>query len=150
MRKSGISDGAKAHVTAPATEMFELRLYIAGQTPRSVTAFANLKEICEEHLSGRYKIEVIDLLLHPQLAAGDQIDDALAIARLQAEIYSRGDSITRCASIACSAWNHVGWIHAEHGWHSNFRWQSVLCRPRPLGLNWRRFPAFGCVYPHCG
>ncbi|MDZ4805785.1 MAG: circadian clock KaiB family protein [Candidatus Eisenbacteria bacterium] len=53
--------------------MFELRLYIAGQTPRSVTAFANLKEICEEHLSGRYKIEVIDLLLHPQLAAGDQI-----------------------------------------------------------------------------
>ncbi len=73
MRKSGISDGAKAHVTAPATEMFELRLYIAGQTPRSVTAFANLKEICEEHLSGRYKIEVIDLLLHPQLAAGDQI-----------------------------------------------------------------------------
>ena len=54
-------------------EEWELRLYIAGQTPRSVTAFANLKRLCEEHLPGRYKIEVIDLMLHPQLAAGDQI-----------------------------------------------------------------------------
>ena len=53
--------------------MVELRLYIAGQTPRSVAAFANLKKLCEEHLPGRYKIEVIDLLEHPQLAAGDQI-----------------------------------------------------------------------------
>ena len=55
------------------TEAWELRLYIAGKSPRSVAAFANLKKICEEHLSGRYKIEVIDLLQHPQLAAGDQI-----------------------------------------------------------------------------
>ena len=54
-------------------EVWELRLYIAGQTPRSVAAFANLKKLCEEHLPGQYKIEVIDLLLHPQLAAGDQI-----------------------------------------------------------------------------
>ena len=54
-------------------EVWELRLYIAGQTPRSVTAFANLKKICEEYLPGRYKIEVIDLLKYPQLAAGDQI-----------------------------------------------------------------------------
>ena len=53
--------------------MWELRLYIAGQTPRSVAAFANLKKLCEEHLPGRYKIEVIDLMQHPQLAAGDQI-----------------------------------------------------------------------------
>jgi circadian clock protein KaiB len=50
-----------------------LRLYIAGQTPRSVAAFANLKRICEEHLVGRYRIEVIDLVQNPQLAAGDQI-----------------------------------------------------------------------------
>jgi len=50
-----------------------LRLYIAGQTPRSVAAFANLKKICEEHLAGRYRIEVIDLVQNPQLAAGDQI-----------------------------------------------------------------------------
>src|ERR1700756_3004010 len=54
-------------------EKWDLRLYIAGQTPRSVAAFANLKRLCEEHLAGRYNIEVIDLIKHPQLAAGDQI-----------------------------------------------------------------------------
>ena len=54
-------------------EFFELRLYIAGQTSRSLAALANLKRICEEHLQGRYRIEVIDLLQHPQLARGDQI-----------------------------------------------------------------------------
>jgi circadian clock protein KaiB len=52
---------------------YELRLYVAGQTPKSLAAFANLKKICEEHLAGQYKIEVIDLLEHPQLASGDQI-----------------------------------------------------------------------------
>lgn len=56
-----------------ATEFWELRLYVAGQTPKSITAFANLKKICEAHLSGRYRIEVVDLLKQPQLAAGDQI-----------------------------------------------------------------------------
>jgi circadian clock protein KaiB len=50
-----------------------LRLYVAGQTPKSMTAFANLKRICEEHLEGKYSIEVIDLMQHPQLARGDQI-----------------------------------------------------------------------------
>jgi circadian clock protein KaiB len=54
-------------------DFYELRLYIAGQTSRSVVALANLKRICEEHLQGRYRIEVIDLLEHPQLARGDQI-----------------------------------------------------------------------------
>lgn len=54
-------------------EIYELRLYVAGQTPKSVTAFSNLKRYCEEHLKGRYKIEVIDLLKNPQLAEGDQI-----------------------------------------------------------------------------
>jgi circadian clock protein KaiB len=52
---------------------WELRLYIAGQTQKSVTAFANLKRICEEHLKDEYRIEVIDLLKNPQLARGDQI-----------------------------------------------------------------------------
>jgi len=52
---------------------YELRLYVAGQTPKSLTAFANLKKICEEHLAGRYQIEIIDLLKDPQLASGDQI-----------------------------------------------------------------------------
>ena len=54
-------------------EKWDLRLYVAGQTPRSIAAFANLKRLCEEHLAGRYSIEVIDLIKHPQLAAGDQI-----------------------------------------------------------------------------
>jgi circadian clock protein KaiB len=58
---------------AATTETWELRLYVAGQTPRSVAAFTNLKKLCEEHLRGRYNIEVIDLLQQPQLAAGDQI-----------------------------------------------------------------------------
>jgi circadian clock protein KaiB len=57
----------------PAPDEWQLRLYVAGQTPRSVAAFANLKKICEEHLAGRYDIEVVDLIKHPQLAAGDQI-----------------------------------------------------------------------------
>jgi len=52
---------------------FNLRLYVAGQTPKSLTAIANLKTLCEDHLAGRYNIEVIDLLVTPQLAAGDQI-----------------------------------------------------------------------------
>lgn len=52
---------------------WELRLYIAGNTPKSVVALANLKRYCEEHMKDEYKIEVIDLLIHPQLAAGDQI-----------------------------------------------------------------------------
>jgi circadian clock protein KaiB len=56
-----------------AQKVYELRLYVAGQTPKSITAFANLKKICEEHLAGQYHIEVIDLLKHPQLASGDQI-----------------------------------------------------------------------------
>ncbi|HEX8089906.1 MAG TPA: circadian clock KaiB family protein [Blastocatellia bacterium] len=58
---------------APEGEIWELRLYIAGQTPKSIEAFANLKKICDEHLAGRHKIEVIDLLENPQLARGDQI-----------------------------------------------------------------------------
>jgi circadian clock protein KaiB len=52
---------------------WELRLYVAGQTPKSVAAFNNLKRLCEEHLQGKYRIEVIDLLRNPLLAKGDQI-----------------------------------------------------------------------------
>jgi len=54
-------------------ERFVLRLYIAGQTPKCVRAFTNLKQICEQHLANRYQIEIIDLLQNPQLARGDQI-----------------------------------------------------------------------------
>jgi circadian clock protein KaiB len=56
-----------------AAEGWDLRLYVAGQTPKSIAAFSNLKRICEEHLAGRYSIEVVDLLKNPQLASGDQI-----------------------------------------------------------------------------
>ena len=64
---------AAMHESPLAVGHYNLRLYVAGQTPKSITALANLKKICEEHLVGRYHIEVIDLLEHPQLAAGDQI-----------------------------------------------------------------------------
>lgn len=60
-------------IPAPGEEFWDLRLYVAGQTPKSMTALANLKKMCEEHLAGRYKIEVIDLVKNPQLARSDQI-----------------------------------------------------------------------------
>jgi circadian clock protein KaiB len=63
----------KTSSARPADKAWELRLYVAGQTAKSVTAFANLKKICEEHLGDQYRIEVIDLMKNPQLAAGDQI-----------------------------------------------------------------------------
>jgi circadian clock protein KaiB len=56
-----------------AAENYRLRLYVAGQTPKSILAFRNLKVICEEYLQGRYEIEIIDLVKTPQLAQGDQI-----------------------------------------------------------------------------
>src|SRR3954467_1487079 len=61
----------KKRVKAP--EAWKLRLYVAGQTAKSIRAFANLKTLCDTHLKGRYQIEVIDLLDHPDLARGDQI-----------------------------------------------------------------------------
>ena len=57
----------------PKTRKLQLRLYVAGQTPRSIAAMANLRQVCEERVPGRYQIEVIDLLKKPQLASGDQI-----------------------------------------------------------------------------
>jgi circadian clock protein KaiB len=59
--------------TENVEERYQLRLYVAGQTPKSITAFENLKRLCEEHLEGKYSIEVVDLLVNPQLARGDQI-----------------------------------------------------------------------------
>ena len=71
MEKS--KQGAKSKSSRRAEKAWKLRLYVAGQTPKSLAAFANLKKICEEHLAGQYEIEVIDLLKQPQLASGDQI-----------------------------------------------------------------------------
>jgi len=72
MKSVSPGKGRKAK-TDSAEEIWNLRLYVAGQTQKSITAFANLKKICEEHLAGEYRIEVIDLLKNPQLAKGDQI-----------------------------------------------------------------------------
>jgi len=68
------STGEEGSKNRPESEgRYELRLYVAGQTPRSLEAFSNLKKICEEHLKGQCTIEVIDLLENPRLAKGDQI-----------------------------------------------------------------------------
>jgi circadian clock protein KaiB len=66
MKKKGVGGPGKS--AKPKKDTWELRLYVAGQTPKSLAAFANLKKICEEHLKGKYHIEVIDLLKNPQLA----------------------------------------------------------------------------------
>lgn len=55
------------------SDVWNLRLYVAGQTPKSIMALTNLKKLCEEHLKGKYTLDVIDLLQKPQLAKGDQI-----------------------------------------------------------------------------
>ena len=73
MSSSSDSAGTGNGARGSAGEVWELRLYVAGQTPKSLAAFTNLKKLCEEHLPGRYQIEVVDLLENPQLAAGDQI-----------------------------------------------------------------------------
>ena len=71
--KAVASGKGKQAKTDSTEEIWNLRLYVAGQTQKSLTAFANLKKICEEHLAGKYRIEVINLLQNPQLAKGDQI-----------------------------------------------------------------------------
>lgn len=67
------SNEVKAKAPRVKEERWELRLYIAGNTPKSMTALANLKKYCEMHLKDKYSLEIIDLLVQPQLAAGDQI-----------------------------------------------------------------------------
>jgi circadian clock protein KaiB len=66
---------AKSHKARPAAALpeWELRLYVADNTPKSIAAFRNLDRLCKEHLAGRYHIEIVDLKKHPQLAKGDQI-----------------------------------------------------------------------------
>src|SRR5687768_14522705 len=71
--KTGKQLSSVARPNKPKEEKWQLRLYIAGNTPKSIAALNNLKRYCEQHLSNRYELEVIDLLLNPQLAAGDQI-----------------------------------------------------------------------------
>jgi circadian clock protein KaiB len=77
MPKTGGAQSATAAferaLAKPARPRYELRLYVAGMTPRSIVAIANIKKICEEHLKGRYGLQVIDIYQHPMLAKGDQI-----------------------------------------------------------------------------
>ena len=85
MEMTEIRPSTPSTEAVPVEQEQILRLYIAGQTPRSIKAFANLKRICEEHLKGRYRIEVIDLIQNPQLAAGDQILAVPTLVRLLPE-----------------------------------------------------------------
>lgn len=71
MKQTNVTKSSKA--TNAGDKPWNLRLYIAGKTPRSVAALRNLKEICDTHLAGKYNVEVVDLLKTPRLAAGDQI-----------------------------------------------------------------------------
>ncbi len=68
-----MTDEIEDSTTKKQDSFYTLRLYVAGQTPKSIQAFENLKKICDTHLAGRYKIEVIDLVKNPKLAKGDQI-----------------------------------------------------------------------------
>lgn len=71
---SARNKGGKGNSTpSPKFMEWELRLYVAGNTPNSISAFSNLQQICEAHMGGRYRIEIIDLFENPQLARGDQI-----------------------------------------------------------------------------
>jgi circadian clock protein KaiB len=72
-RRRPSSNGRPSQSASEELARWNLRLYVAGQTPRSVTAFNNLKKICEEYLKGKYHIEVVDLMENPTLARGDQI-----------------------------------------------------------------------------
>ena len=71
--KLTVAEEKALHEERPDVPEWQLRLYVAGQTAKSIAAFENLKRVCEEHLVGRYSIEVVDLLVNPRLAAGDQI-----------------------------------------------------------------------------
>ena len=71
--KLTVAEEKALHEERPDVPEWQLRLYVAGQTAKSIAAFENLKRVCEEHLVGRYSIEVVDLLVNPRLAAGNQI-----------------------------------------------------------------------------
>jgi circadian clock protein KaiB len=71
--KRAVTKSRRPAKKAASKKHYDLRLYVAGQTPKSLTAFANLKQLCDIHLAGEYKIEVIDLMKKPQLARDDEI-----------------------------------------------------------------------------
>jgi circadian clock protein KaiB len=78
---TAISDQGPEQDPQENSAQWLLKLYVAGQTPKSIAAFANLKRICETHLKGQYQIEVVDLLVNPALAKGDQIIAVPSVVR---------------------------------------------------------------------
>ena len=92
--------------TEGTEEIWALRLYIAGQTPKSIAAFANLKKICEAHLPGRYKIEVVDLLKQPQLAAGDRLQLKFNGRSVEGRPLANGELVTvRAEESSATVWS---------------------------------------------
>jgi circadian clock protein KaiB len=89
VRKTKSRRNANAAIANQPPKKWHLRLYVAGETPRSLAATTNLKKMCEEHLPGRYIIEVIDLVKNPQLAAGDQIFAIPTLVRMFPEPMKR-------------------------------------------------------------
>src|SRR4249920_1430381 len=87
VRKPAVTRAPKARprrrAKLPKPKAWKLRLFVAGETPKSIRAFANLTVLCEKHLKGRYRIEVIDLLEHPEMARGNQI---IAIPTLEIKL----------------------------------------------------------------
>jgi len=73
IKMHGDSESDNGDIAEDNDEVWNLRLYVAGQTPKSIEAFANLKEICETHLKDKYKIEIVDLVENPEMAKNDQI-----------------------------------------------------------------------------
>jgi circadian clock protein KaiB len=72
-KKPTVTASRQRRKKSPKKQIYDLRLYVAGQSPKSLTAFANLKQLCDVHLAGKYRIEVIDLMTKPQLARDDGI-----------------------------------------------------------------------------
>lgn len=136
MVKPGNPDNRPSEPDAEGEERWILRLYVAGQTPKCLTAFANLKQLCEEHLAGRYTIEVIDLIKNPQLGAGDQIFAIPTLVRHPPDQAGGSGCFTRSAgSRACLK----RWLRQVHGDLNtgDARLEDIFGQPRPR----RRAPA---------
>ncbi|GAA3969398.1 circadian clock KaiB family protein [Hymenobacter antarcticus] len=86
-----------------------LRLYVAGQTPKSVAAPTNLSRYCEQHLKGRYKLEVIDLLVHPQLAEGNQILAIPGLVRRLVGDLSDRERVLKALGISAAVHNGISY-----------------------------------------
>src|ERR1051325_6567950 len=130
------SNGRPPQAASADPSRWNLRLYVAGQTPRSLTAFKNLKEICEKYLKGQYHIEVIDLMENPTLARGDQILAIPTLVRSCRNRSERSSAISPTPSVCSLVWIYNrGVTESVHKW----RQQKMI---NPMGKMLRR--------PGCG